>query len=186
MDDVDLFLQEMAGVAPIAQDKADLPAVQPSEDFMAKRAAAVAEVASYNTLSDAIDILDKNALLSFKRSGIQEGVFKKLRLGKYESQARIDLHGITVENAREQVHQFIQDCLRYDVRVVTIVHGKGHRSDKGLAVIKSHTAHWLMQMQEVIAFHSAQAHHGGTGALYVLLRKSEAAKQHNREKHGGR
>jgi DNA-nicking Smr family endonuclease len=41
----------------------------------------------------------------------------------------------------------------------------------------------LPELEQVMAFHSAPAHHGGTGAVYLLLRKSEQARQENREKH---
>lgn len=186
MDDLELFMQELQGVKPLQQDKADLPAPESSTDFAYRREQATLESSALNPLADAIDIVDKNALISFKRAGVQEGVFKKLRLGKYDSQARLDLHHMTVDKARHEVLQFIQDCMRYDVRVVTIVHGKGTRSEGGVALLKSHCVHWLAQIDEVMAFHSAQAHHGGTGALYVLLRKSDEARRRNREKHGGR
>ncbi|MCP3697653.1 MAG: DNA endonuclease SmrA, partial [Aliivibrio sp.] len=51
------------------------------------------------------------------------------------------------------------------------------------ALIKSHVAQWLPQIKEVMCVHSAKTQHGGTGAVYVLLRKSEAKKLDNREKH---
>jgi DNA-nicking Smr family endonuclease len=50
--------------------------------------------------------------------------------------------------------------------------------------LKSHIAVWLPQINAVLAFHSAQRHHGGTGAVYILLKKGSKAKQHNREIHG--
>lgn len=186
MDELDLFLQELEGVKPLKQDKADIEMAEDKTDFAYRREAAVVENNPLNPLADAVEIVDKNALISFKRSGVQEGVFKKLRLGKYESQARLDLHHMTVDKARHEVLQFVKDCMRYDLRVVTIVHGKATRSEGGVALLKSHCAHWLEQIEQVMAFHSTQAQHGGTGALYVLLRKSDDARQRNRELHGGR
>lgn len=186
VDELELFLQELEGVEPLKQDKVDIEAPADKTDFAYRREAAVIEKNPLNPLADAIEIVDKNALISFKRSGVQEGVFKKLRLGKYESQARLDLHNMTVDKARHEVLQFIKDCMRYDLRVATIVHGKGTRSEGGVALLKSHCVHWLEQIEEVMAFHSTQAQHGGTGALYVLLRKSDEARQRNRELHGGR
>ena len=50
------------------------------------------------------------------------------------------------------------------------------------AKIKSYVNHWLREIPEVLAYHSAQRHHGGVGAVYVLLRKSEQKKQQNRER----
>lgn len=122
--------------------------------------------------------------MSFKRSGVQEGVFKKLRLGKYSVDARLDLHRHTIEEARKALYDFIQECMDYDLRTLMVLHGKGDRDPERKAVIKSHTVYWLEDMEAVMAFHSAQPQHGGSGAVYVLLRKSDKAKQRNRERHG--
>ncbi len=172
MSDEQLFRQEMAGVRPLVQDKVDLKPLQVRQDRARRRKAAMEEVAESNGLSDAVQLVDNNAVLSFKRPGIQELAFKKLRLGKHENQARLDLHGMKIEEARAAVYQFILDCQHSALRTVIIVHGKGQRSATGQALLKSHTAHWLEQLESVMAFHSAQAKHGGTGAVYVLLRKA--------------
>lgn len=185
-EDEDDFLQAFADVKPIEQDKADITKTAADVDFALRREAAVKEEERDNALADALVMIDPNAVVEFKRAGVQDGVFKKLRLGKYESQARLDLHGFTVEQARRELYQYVKDCMQYELRVVTVVHGKGTRSAAGKALLKSHCVHWLEQMDEVMGFHSAQAQHGGNGALYVLLRKSDTAKQRNRELHGGR
>jgi DNA-nicking Smr family endonuclease len=113
-------------------------------------------------------------------------VFRKLRLGQYPIEARLDLHRMTVEEARREVFAFINDCVRYGLRSVIILHGKGERNPDGIAQLKSYLAKWLPELDSVLAFHSAQKHHGGTGAVYVMVRKSERDKQHNREVHGSR
>lgn len=186
MNDDELFRQELGDIKPLVQDKADISRQVCDENAERRREAAVTEKQPDNALADAVQMIDQNAFVEYKRAGVQDGVFKKLRLGKYESQARLDLHGMTVEQARRELHQFVLDCLHYELRVVIIVHGKGRRSAGGIALLKSHAVHWLEQMEQVMAFHSAQPQHGGNGALYVLLRKSESAKQRNRERHGGR
>jgi len=45
-------------------------------------------------------------------------------------------------------------------------------------------AHWLVQLADVIGFHSAPRRDGGTGATFVLIRKSPSQKEENRERHG--
>ncbi|NJN52019.1 MAG: hypothetical protein HC809_09830, partial [Gammaproteobacteria bacterium] len=52
------------------------------------------------------------------------------------------------------------------------------------ARIKSYVVHWLGEMQEVLAYHSAERRHGGAGSVYVLLKKSASARELNRERHG--
>jgi DNA-nicking Smr family endonuclease len=56
--------------------------------------------------------------------------------------------------------------------VALIVHGKGYRSRNRLPVIKTLLDRWLRECSQVLAFHSAQPKHGGSGAVYVLLKKS--------------
>jgi DNA-nicking Smr family endonuclease len=128
-----------------------------------------------------IEMVDPLAELSFRRDGVQHGVYRNLRLGKYPLDARLDLHKMTVERARREVYQFIKDCVQNDVRTALITHGKGELREQP-ALLKSCVAFWLPQIDEVLAFHSAQKPHGGMGATYVLLRKSERKKQETRDR----
>lgn len=150
-----------------------------------KRADAVrAEVEEYNRLSgEFIEPVDPHDILAFKRPGIQNGVYRNLRLGKYAIDARLDLHHLSVEQARVAVHTFVQDCSQHDIRSALITHGKGEGRKPQPAMLKSCIAHWLPQLTEVQAFHSAQKHHGGAGATYVLIRKSDKKRLENAERH---
>jgi DNA-nicking Smr family endonuclease len=67
---------------------------------------------------------------------------------------------------------------------VLVVHGKGERQPEktAIGVLKGFVNQWLRDLDPVQAFHSARPEHGGTGAVYVLLAKSEAKKQENRER----
>ena len=131
-----------------------------------------------NTLDSGSFVKPINPLdyLAYVRPGVQHGVFKNLRLGKYPIQSTLDLHGQTVESARQIIKRFIADCRQSRVRCALITHGKGERRPNP-AVLKSCVNHWLRQFPEVLAFHSATKFHGGLGATYVLLKKSEEARQ---------
>src|SRR5690606_15564022 len=149
-----------------------------------RRAAAVAGLArDKNFLSgEYIEPVDPLAILEFKRDGVQTGVCRNLRLGKYPIDARLDLHNMKVEQARSAVYQFVRDCMANDIRCALITHGKGEGREQP-AQLKSCIAHWLPQFDEILAFHSAQKQHGASGATYVLLRKSERKKLENWEMH---
>ncbi|WP_429067580.1 DNA endonuclease SmrA [Aeromonas bestiarum] len=184
-DELSLFLQEVADVRPIRSDNTlSLTGTSaPTEAQLARRQAATAEQLTLDHLSmEAIELLDPHAIVGFKRDGVQEGVYKKLRLGKYELQASLDLHQKTLNEARRSLVQFIADCEVRDIRCLLILHGKGERSTPR-AQLKSHVSAWLPQLPAVMAMHSAERRHGGSGALYVLLRKSERKKVENRERH---
>lgn len=131
-------------------------------------------------ISDPIDMVDPLDVLSYQRPGVQHGVFKNLRMGKYNIDARLDLHRMKMERARQAVVEFIKDCVANDVRSALITHGKGEGRDQP-ALLKSCVAHWLPQMDEVLAFHTAQKQHGSYGATYVLVRKSDKKKLENKE-----
>lgn len=187
----DDFFSVMAGedVAPIQTEKR-VPINKSRDDartLEVRRQLAAAEVLAESDplAGEPVELLAPLAELSFRRPGVQHGVFRNLRLGKYNLDARLDLHRLTVERARLEVYQFVQDCVNNDVRSALITHGKGEGRDKP-ALLKSYVAFWLPQMDEVLAFHSAQKQHGSYGATYILLRKSERKKSDNRERHSRR
>ncbi len=185
-NDEDLFQQEMAGVKPLEKTRIarTVKPGAPTEAQLARREAATHHAQADENLltSEYVEMVDPHDILEFKRGGVQEGVYRKLRLGKYSVDAVLDLHRKTVEQSRKEVFEFIRDCSELGVRTVMILHGKGDRSNPP-ALLKSYVNKWLPLLPQVMAFHSAQRHHGGAGAMYVLLKKSEIKKQENRERH---
>ncbi len=184
-----LFEKEMMDVLPLKREATQPPQQsrgKPDPGTLYRRAAAQKAVAGdENFLTTGfVEFVHPQEVLSFKRGGIQHGVFHKLIQGAYPIEATLDLHLLTVEEARLEVFRFIRDCARFEVRTALINHGKGARSKDSPAMIKSYVARWLPQFQEIMAFHSAQGFHGGTGAVYILLRKSEKAKDRARERLG--
>lgn len=184
-DDLDLFQKMMGGIKPLTQDIAELKKDHHVSDAqLARREAAMnltEDEPEYLSLDHA-PMLKPDDIIEFKRSGVQDGVYRKLRLGKYPIQARLDLHKRTLTQAREEIVKFLRQCLRMEIRSVIIVHGKGERSNPP-AMMKSYTASWLVQISDVLAVHSTQRTHGGTGAVYVMLKKSVDKKLENRERH---
>lgn len=181
----DLFAAEMAGVKPLANDvRVALKRGEISKlSAEARRDAAQAKSGPQHGFSTSdIPILDPYYLLEYRRDGLQHGVFRKLKQGRYDIEARLDLHKMTVEQAGQQVFNFIRDALAMDLRTVMIVHGRGFHNRDGGAVLKSYINHWLPELEAVQGFCSAQPQHGGAGAVYVLLRKSERKKQENRDR----
>ena len=187
VSDDEFFQEEMLGVTPLKRDARERLLRKVNEgDGEARRLAAEGEPEGplYSLVDEGVEPLDAWYVLAFKRPGIQHGVYKKLRQGRYEIDARLDLHRLSVKQARMDVHSFIQDAMQYGLRTVLILHGKGQRKteQEKTAVLKGYVQHWLQELEEVQAFHSAQPVHGGTGAVYVLLRKSLQKKRENRER----
>jgi DNA-nicking Smr family endonuclease len=189
-DEESLFLDEMSDVVPLQRDgrvrvdgKRNL---RDSSLDQRRRAAVVDKHHDGNILTEdglAITPLDPWYVLEYKRPGVQNGVFRKLKQGRYEAEARLDLHRMTSAVARKELYEFVRDSQNMGIRSVIIIHGKGEsRAEREQSsILKGCTDYWLRELDIVQAFHSAQPRHGGTGAVYVLLRKSEAKKRENRE-----
>ena len=177
--DDELFLQQMKDVKPIKVERTvalDAGHVDKINAEKRRQAATAELVKDKNFLSgEYIEPVDPLAVIEFKRDGVQNGVYRNLRLGKYQIDARLDLHHMTVDQARAAVFQFIKDCVTHDIRCALVTHGKGEGREQP-AQLKSCLNHWLPQFDQVLAFHSAQKQHGWVGATYVLLRKSEKKK----------
>lgn len=109
--------------------------------------------------------------LAYARPGLQKRTLKRLRRGEFSVMAELDLHGQTVEPARRLLHDFINECHRRHLGCVRVIHGKGRRSSNAGPVLKGQVDRWLRQRDDVLAFCSARPVDGGTGALYVLLRR---------------
>lgn len=129
-----------------------------------------------DTLSDyeTEPTITSDTLLEYYRPGIQHKVLRKLRTGQYNVEAILDLHGKTVNEARQSIARFLQECGEQGICHVLIIHGKGHSNRT--PVLKNKLNNWLRQLTNVLAFCSATAREGHSGALYVLLKNQKGEK----------
>lgn len=112
-----------------------------------------------------------DAGMDFQRPQVSRGEMRQLRRGRYRVQDEIDLHGLTAREAQSCLSEFITDCASADRQCVRVVHGKGHRSGPAGPVLKGMVNQLLRTWDEVIAFCPALPRDGGSGAVYVLLRR---------------
>lgn len=110
--------------------------------------------------------------LFFKRPGMQDKALTRLRKGKFAIERELDLHGMNSKDAQAALGRFLLHCRQHDIRCVRIIHGKGHGSRDGTPVIKNKLNQWLQKISQVLAYCSARASDGGTGAVYVLLKNT--------------
>ena len=103
------------------------------------------------------------------RAGVQQRVLRDLRRGRIAVQGELDLHGMTVAEAKQALLAYLADCRVRRLRCIRVVHGKGLGSFNREPVLKHKVNLWLRQRQEVLAFTSARPVDGGTGAIYLLL-----------------
>ena len=98
-----------------------------------------------------------------------------LRNGLYSIQGQIDLHGLTQEEARVEVEEYIIRMSRYRSCCIKIIHGRGINSPINRATLKDSLPRLLStrrMSRYVVAYASAPLRDGGVGSMYVLLRRS--------------
>ena len=175
-DSAELFRQSIQGVKKMAAgNNAQLEKSRkkkPDSQILAKRASATGPMLTENAeLSDTQAMLNpvaSQAALSYRIGTLQHKVFEDLKAGNLRWFEAVDLHGCTVEDARSAVLQIIQMAKDDNQNVIKIVHGKGPQ-----AILKTYVNGWLRQHRDVLAFVSAPEKQGGTGAVLVLLKRSE-------------
>ncbi|HEY2036367.1 MAG TPA: Smr/MutS family protein [Steroidobacteraceae bacterium] len=168
-----LFREAVRDVKPLGAAQAeDQPArgprrARPAAHFSRADRLAVLEESLRDEVID--PELASGEELVFQRAGIPAGVLRRLRRGDYRVQGEIDLHGLTVAQAKQALREFLAEALRRQWRCVRIIHGKGLRSGHRGPVLKGMVGAMLRKVGPVLAYVSARQVDGGTGAVYVLL-----------------
>jgi DNA-nicking Smr family endonuclease len=166
-----LFRQALAGVRRLRQDRVVTTRTRPRP--VPKQTLRAAREVMDNLLSDAYDPyeIELGEELLYVRPGVPQRAWRHFRRGHYAIEAELDLHGHTVPQARERVVEFLRRAQLHGRRCVRIIHGKGHSSAGRIPVLKGKVNGWLRRMDAVLGFCSARPNDGGTGAVYVLLKR---------------
>lgn len=179
LSDADLFADAIAGVARLDPDprgRVGTPPAQPPP--ISRRAADEAE--AYAALADLVEgsgpfeMSATDEYLEFCAPGVNRQLLRRLRSGDFALQGHVDLHGMTRDEAQVAVSGFLEKSRIDGKRCVLIVHGRGLNSKDQIPVLKERVRAWLARgrlSRQVLAFASARPCDGGTGALYVLLRR---------------
>ncbi|HYF97786.1 MAG TPA: Smr/MutS family protein [Coxiellaceae bacterium] len=165
-EESELFRQSLGAIKSLSNDKLHLP-IKPKQANVSDKTIRKSE-AFYLPASQACSAEEK---LYFAKAGLQTKILQQMRRGQIKLEARLDLHRRTRSEAIECIQQFLEQAQARGYKWILIIHGKGQASESGNAVLKGLLNEWLPQQSNVLAFASSQPKHGGTGALYVLLKK---------------
>jgi DNA-nicking Smr family endonuclease len=111
---------------------------------------------------------------------IERRLKRELARGRAPIDAALDLHGLTQAEAHQALRGFLRHSQTRGARLVMIVTGKGGAIDElsgwpnERGVLKRLTPQWLREpdlRSVVLGFEEAGRAHGGSGALYVRLRR---------------
>ena len=175
MSDNDLFKKEIGEVKPIKRkDTVATYSQTPKPKPIAKKFIEDEKKVLVDSISDNFESIDyflaRDELFYIKKNHSPD-IVKKLRNGSWVVEDSIDLHGLTSDEAKLALVEFISYCKQRGIRCIRIIHGKGYNSKNKEPVLKNKVKKWLIQKQEVICFVQAPNHDGGGGALLTLLEK---------------
>jgi len=178
-EDVALLKQEMRNVAPLktAGRVAHGPAAKPANVALKREQASTPSQHPGAPLSDSVYDHASGTNHAYRVSGLSSEALRRLRRESHNIRASLDLHGLTIDQAREQLHQFIRLCCEQGYKRVRVVHGQGFGSATGTSVLRQQARHWLSQMPEVLGYISPNHADGGEGAVLVLLRSAQKIDQ---------
>lgn len=123
----------------------------------------------FQKLLDARGALEAGDALSHRRDEVSPRTLRRLARGEFAVQDELDLHHATAAQAEAMLRAFLHTSRDARLGCVRIVHGKGLHADGGHPVLKNLVDRMLRQRGDVLAFNSAPAAQGGTGAVLVLL-----------------
>jgi len=163
-EDSDLFRAAMRGVKPLGPVKPPkTPVPPPPQREAAPKPAAPRPAPLPKALAP---------LAVGGGADIDRASFERLKRGQMEIEARLDLHGKTQDEAHRALSAFIARAQSRGTRLALVVTGKGR---EGKGVLRESVPRWLNEpalRARILALTNAQPRDGGSGALYVLLRKS--------------
>lgn len=167
-DDATLFREAMRGVKPLGKgSKAPDDVARPVIRKPASVLSGHLLKKHYEDKPNAKAVAGE-AFIDYYHSSLPHRERRRLKRGQIPTEADLDLHGMTLAQAREAFVQFLTNAQARQYRCVKIIHGKGALD--AVPVLKNAVYQWLPQSDAVLAFCSAQRRDGGAGALYVLMR----------------
>lgn len=103
--------------------------------------------------------------------GVDKRTAQRFKRGRMDIDGTIDLHGMTQEAAHIALHRFVETGAATGKRCLLVITGKGTR---GEGVLRQAVPRWLNDARLrglILSYSHAQPQHGGSGALYVLLKR---------------
>lgn len=198
-DEKELFLKHMSGVKPIKKSKKITPPKVISPKPLVSKKKETYEAPPYqsnlnknfdnveqklqkgkkfregisinaNIFDD--ELITSEAILSFNLDKLGPPQRQKLIKGEISPHAKIDLHGLERFEAQDRLERFIHHAYQNQNRYLLVIHGKGSKHGE-TPILKQHLYHFLRLHPKILTLHSAHPKHGGSGALYVVLKKQK-------------
>lgn len=183
----DLFLAAMGGVSRLDEDEGGrrLPQPKPEAKVQPASQESVEDEQARTALMDLVtgkiefELEDTGEYIQGRVRGLDSKILNQLKAGAISYEAHLDLHGLNAEQAYLALLAFLREHFFLNHKCLLLVTGKGRNSPGGQGVLREEITTWLTReplKRVVLAFATARPNHGGTGALYVLLRNQKKTK----------
>ncbi len=174
-DDGNHFRAAMADVTPLnfGPEQARPTARAAPRPLADEDLEVLAQLADLVSGAAPLNVRDTDEYVEGARPGLSPDLRRRLAEGLFPVQDHLDLHGLNVSQAWDQVEAFLKRSRRLRRRCVLVIHGRGKSSPQRRPVLKPHLIAWLSRSglrKHVLAFATAKSYDGGAGALYVLLK----------------
>ena len=167
----DLFLHAFRDVEPLNKGGRDIAGPTRTKEATPPAPPSFARLLEENI---EFDMEYTHEFMTGQIRGLDAKIFRKLKNGEFSVQGHLDLHGMNTDQARIAVLDFLRRSYMEAKRCLLLIPGRGRNSPMGQGVLRQELTNWLTQAplkRIVLAFATAQPKHGGSGALYLLLRQ---------------
>jgi DNA-nicking Smr family endonuclease len=179
VDDAHFFLEAMADVEPLNPPKKKVVrppdmSLRPAHPTCDDELEVMAHLSDLVSGIAEMDITFSDEYIEGSVQGFSRNLMRRLKRGQFPIQDHVDLHGLTKEEAKTRVWDFLLRSYRQGLRCVLVVHGRGLNSENHIPVLKERLPVWLARgpvRKIVLAFSTARPYDGGTGAVYILLKR---------------
>ncbi len=167
----DLFLHAFSDVEPLTKRGRDIAGTARPRETAAPAPPSFARLLEENI---EFEMEYTHEFMTGQVRGLDAKIFRKLKNGEFSVQGHLDLHGMNTDQAKVAVIDFLRRCYMEGKRCVLLIPGRGRNSPMGQGVLRQELTSWLTQAplkRIVLAFTTALPRHGGSGAVYLLLRQ---------------
>ena len=167
----DLFLHAFSDVEPLTKKGRDIAGAAPPRETPTPAPPSFARLLEENI---EFEMEYTHEFMTGQIRGLDAKIFRKLRNGEFSVQGHLDLHGMNTDQAKLAVLDFLRRSYMEGKRCVLLIPGRGRNSPLGQGVLRQELTTWLTQAplkRIVLAFTTALPRHGGSGAVYLLLRQ---------------
>lgn len=178
-EDTQFFFEAMADVRPLSKKQRIVtrvpdPKLKPAHPTKNSEQEVVDHLSDLVKGTAEMDITFSDEYIEGSVSGLSRKLMRRLKKGQFPIQDHIDLHGLTKGEAEVRIRDFLIQSYRLGLSCVLVVHGRGLNSENNIPVLKERLPIWLSKgpaKKIVLGFSTAKPYDGGTGAIYVLLRR---------------